>query len=760
MKIPKGGMYGAAVLTVLVALAIFATVALNVDQETVDVTKYDYVTDISGLFDYDKSPQYFDYDLAENYTGYYTATSSPYWGGVDYEKSSQINRYWLNLQPTSVITSTENLSTGTWTNTDPPGEITGYSNFSITIYGSDGVDTGLSADNGNLVENRSTKPTSISLADLLTAYGITDYNKVTLSPSSSATADRIIFASTQDFVKYYEAGVQKIWGRNYVLKDDADTYTTYSMYSDTYNTLVASFSCIVDNSTGLANLYSSPTEQDQNTFVRSIDIEDLCIVFGGTTSSPWTGPTLGSSLAINAVILPPNEYLDISQGVKVNGSGSPGHTYSAQFVAQTGGSVSRNIITGLSAGTPYTISGNTVTINGTIVTATANAGYNFVGWEPSSSGSITGSMVFTAKFEGTSGSGTEEDPYTNISMGADFIQTIDGSYVATGCTFDITFYLDPGVEEYYIISTNIPGLVVGLTPGPDYGTLKGTVNANTAPGQYTITVGYEDTVDVYEDTYTVNIVSVTPAQCAVSFSATAGGSVSPSSSITVDSGTAYTISGNTVTINGVTVTATANNGYHFTGWSPSASGTVTGNMTFTASFAQDVYYTITFSVSQAGGGTVSTNSLTVLAGTPWSKSGNAVTVGETTVTATPDAGKEFYQWENIGGNSGTVDRNNFFLASFRDSAYSSVTGTANDLRSYDGGNITSSCYFNITEYNNYPYEMETVTATTIPGLTVSNGGVSGTVSGATVGQTYTITTTYEDESDTYTNTYSFTVVAS
>lgn len=71
------GKIGIIIITVSLLLSIGMGYLVSVDKSTTTTTDYEYVTDISGLWDYDKTPQYVTYDTPKNYTGYqeYNATA-------------------------------------------------------------------------------------------------------------------------------------------------------------------------------------------------------------------------------------------------------------------------------------------------------------------------------------------------------------------------------------------------------------------------------------------------------------------------------------------------------------------------------------------------------------------------------------------------------------------------------------------------------------------------------------------------------------
>ena len=84
----KAGRFG----TCAVVLALLGTVlmgfVLSVDKDTVAVTNYNYITDVSGLFSYSDSPEYVDYNPSTNFVGYTAGTTTP-----KYETNPTANNY-------------------------------------------------------------------------------------------------------------------------------------------------------------------------------------------------------------------------------------------------------------------------------------------------------------------------------------------------------------------------------------------------------------------------------------------------------------------------------------------------------------------------------------------------------------------------------------------------------------------------------------------------------------------------------------------
>lgn len=150
------------------------------------------------------------------------------------------------------------------------------------------------------------------------------------------------------------------------------------------------------------------------------------------------------------------------------------------------------------------------------------------------------------------------------------------------------------------------------------------------------------------------------------------GSVSSSTVQETDYGTLIYVNGNTLTIGGQTITATpavtnAQYTYAFTGWSVSNGDGIIQKTSITANFSRSItQHTVTISMNQSGWGTVSQSSITVGYGTQISNSGTAVTIGGTTITATPTTANAQYtygfgSWSN---GSGTVTGPTTITANF------------------------------------------------------------------------------------------------
>ena len=90
----KGGMLGACVIVLSLLIGTAGSVLLNVEASDEPTTRYDYVTDITGLFDLTDEPQYIDFNPASNYTGYttqYNSNINP--TGLDYTQTTTANNY-------------------------------------------------------------------------------------------------------------------------------------------------------------------------------------------------------------------------------------------------------------------------------------------------------------------------------------------------------------------------------------------------------------------------------------------------------------------------------------------------------------------------------------------------------------------------------------------------------------------------------------------------------------------------------------------
>lgn len=76
------------------------SLVLNVDTSEVTTTKYNYVTDVTGLFEHTDAPQYTEFSPIANYTGYTNTTANttnP--SGIDFERTNTANNYTILVNP-------------------------------------------------------------------------------------------------------------------------------------------------------------------------------------------------------------------------------------------------------------------------------------------------------------------------------------------------------------------------------------------------------------------------------------------------------------------------------------------------------------------------------------------------------------------------------------------------------------------------------------------------------------------------------------
>ncbi len=277
------------------------------------------------------------------------------------------------------------------------------------------------------------------------------------------------------------------------------------------------------------------------------------------------------------------------------------HTVTIQSNDDDYGTVSDTTLTAVPGGSYFTISGNNLTIDGQTFTPQVNNPdaqytYAFVGWYDALTGgnAITNStrvlddMDVYARFSATlntytvtiqddsSGYGSvapttvNNVPYGTVITASDLTLDVNGTPVTATPLTD--------TDEY---DYSFEGWTVGATE---------IATSYTVVGATTITANFDRNIQKY----TVYFTSLNPEY----------GSVIPGSILNVEYGTAVSSSGATVTVGSNTATATPSTQteqytYAFSAWSGiPAGGTITGDVTISASFTQTVRsYTITWSIS-------------------------------------------------------------------------------------------------------------------------------------------------------------------
>lgn len=150
---------GVVVLMVAIVGTLMGSWVMSMDVEENEVTRYNPLADIVGLFDSEQTPTFTEYSPSTNYTGYYTDDSvignTHYFDGVDYSPSERPNAYKIQEAPNSMYSGTVDLS-----------NVEGENHGIIDLYrGKD------------LAFYRGT-PEMLKLTDLLTALGYSNYNLV------------------------------------------------------------------------------------------------------------------------------------------------------------------------------------------------------------------------------------------------------------------------------------------------------------------------------------------------------------------------------------------------------------------------------------------------------------------------------------------------------------------------------------------------------------------------------------------------------
>ena len=295
----ENGMLGFLIVVLAIGGSVFGTILLSAEESTYDVTKYRFETEVTGLFPVDTSPEYYDYDLARNYTGYYTPNSLVngvyYFDGATFRNTS-VNNYPVKFAPLNNGTnSTEDLNDLSLPNTDPPGAST----FTLLYYVN-----AIPTTSGNY----GAQAQCVSVTTAITQMGLDSYEYVSFKSTGTET-DWVFFGSVDDI---------KSVGGGY------SYYTSYTkpelMEQNGSIMQPAAISMKYQKSTNTISLYSDDSLSGGK-LVRTLDASKTIMMFSlGTWSGQGDNYLLeGDTVVVDGWDVPETQYMDISNGVTVVG---------------------------------------------------------------------------------------------------------------------------------------------------------------------------------------------------------------------------------------------------------------------------------------------------------------------------------------------------------------------------------------------------------------------------------------------------------
>lgn len=315
----KSGMLGCCVVLLIMAGAIFGTILISADANTYDVTKYRFETEVTGLFPVDNSPEFMDYDLARNYTGYYTKNTVinnvKYWGGATFTPTG-VNNYPIRYGPTTEaqysITMTASQASN-MTNSDIPGNADGYNStlgiwYSHTPYSEN--------PHGSVA-----KANSKTLLSVIEELGLNTYEIIEMKTIYTTIPDWpsfepdlwLYFGTVDDFGTNVPNMQPNHYGAKYVEKE------YYSTYPQDQNYKIACHSCKIDLTTNTVKYYYNDTTVE-GAYVRTVNLNDAILSYHYTITTGIPG-VYGEGLPIS--IYQHNDdiidYMKISDGVTITG---------------------------------------------------------------------------------------------------------------------------------------------------------------------------------------------------------------------------------------------------------------------------------------------------------------------------------------------------------------------------------------------------------------------------------------------------------
>lgn len=285
-------MLGLAVTTVAIMGTILMGFALSAETKTIEYDDFEFVSNVSGLFETSQTPEYVQYNPAANWTGYSLTNGGPT-GGINYTTSPNANLYPITQQSTAADYSLDISDVG---QASPPTSDRLLTSWGV-VYGSNDTYKPIYGYNGDNVTTN--KPYVATLKTVFDAIGGNGFDQVTIS-----VGDTVIWCKASDWTS-------STW--DYDVGGMIQRYTVWTLNTDYLSTEIPKGTITMTKAT-MSATYTPDGGNPQ--LIGSL--EDVNLVYGG--SGTGTGQfVLGTSISGQKLTDVTPIYMDPSKGVSLEG---------------------------------------------------------------------------------------------------------------------------------------------------------------------------------------------------------------------------------------------------------------------------------------------------------------------------------------------------------------------------------------------------------------------------------------------------------
>lgn len=282
-------------MVLALVLGLLGSWVLSLDVSERETIRYDFVTELTGVFETEQAPNYIEYNPSTNWTGYYTDRETKYYAGVDATLTAQRNQYQVNMAPTDEYSGVIDLNTAT----------------------SDADDWVVQYWYSNNAERFLTDVSHTTVSTLLSSLNQSDYTRIQITADWTSWTESGGFWTFAFADMIREPGGSSSYDKTIRIKTPGLTGGLYSLGTFQYDASTVPDPILAlsyDRTTGYANLYYD-TEMTQFAGL-SEDLGSIHIVWGGEWSGPYDW-SLGSTGTEQAYQFPAEIYMDVRNGVKL-----------------------------------------------------------------------------------------------------------------------------------------------------------------------------------------------------------------------------------------------------------------------------------------------------------------------------------------------------------------------------------------------------------------------------------------------------------